>query len=322
MIKIFATLLISIQFLFVSGCSYTDFSLFKYKYNKSYTNINENHTRYLTYCNNMNYINDYNNHSTGLLLGENQFADMTNKEYNQQRSLRIVNNTDTYKRLNYTSVPDNMDWRKYGKVTPIKDQGQCGSCWAFSAIESLESANAIHGESRELYNLSEQQLVDCSGEYGNDGCGGGLMVNAFKYIVNNGICLNKTYPYVATDGTCKKCPSVLSIRGYFNVVPNDEAQLKMAVINNPVSVAIDASDPTFQFYKSGIYNISNCGNELDHAVLAIGFGRDDVYKLDYWIVRNSWGLSWGDSGYIYMRRNTNDNEGMCGIAMEPSFPIV
>jgi C1A family cysteine protease len=190
-------------------------------------------------------------------------------------------------------------------------------------VASLESVNAIHGN-HHLYNLSEQELVDCSTSYGNFGCGGGLMDNAFKFMMKSGVALYTEYPYNASDGSCNKseCKSMVNVTGYSDVPQNNETQLMMAVSKNPVSVAIDASDPTFQFYKSGVYNVSDCYNQLDHGVTAVGYGRDEVYNVDYWIVKNSWNVSWGNDGYIYMLRNYEQPEGMCGIAMDASYPLV
>ena len=184
--------------------------------------------------------------------------------------------------------------------------------------------NAIHSDRHKLYNLSEQELVDCSTDYGNYGCGGGLMDNAFKYMMKYGIALETTYPYNANDNSCdfNETKPVVNVSKYYDVPINNEQQLMYAVVGNPVSVAIDAGDPSFQFYKSGVYNISDCGNQLDHGVTVVGYGRDDIYKLDYWIVKNSWNVDWGYDGYIYMRRNHEDPQGMCGIAMDPSYPVV
>lgn len=309
----------------IERCSQDEFSIYKDRYNKTY-NENEEHNRFEQFCNNLNYIKDFNDDDQNTIkLGINKFADLSNAEF---KSLNTLSSRQYVKRneevLNPKHVPNSLDWRDMGMVTPVKDQAQCGSCWAFSAIAALESSNAIHGKDHKLYNLSEQELVDCSDDYGNMGCGGGLMDSAFEYMMKYGVESENSYPYTATDGSCNysKSKVIVNVSRFIDVPKNNEKQLMYAVLGNPVSVAIDASDPSFQFYKSGIYNITNCGNELDHGVTVVGYGRDLIYKLDYWIIKNSWNTDWGYDGYIYMRRNHEDVEGMCGIAMDPSYPVV
>jgi KDEL-tailed cysteine endopeptidase len=306
----------------VSGCTMGDFDNFKQVYNKTYFNDTINSNRYDIYCKNVNYITDFNKQNNSFVLGINKFTDLTNEEFNSRN--RYIPSSKkanlNYKLITATSVPKSLDWRDYNKVTTIKDQGQCGSCWAFSAIGSLEGVNAI--STGNLYNLSEQELVDCSTT--NNGCGGGFMDNAFKYMMENGSCLYDKYPYIGSDGKCtaNKCKSVVNVSHYIDVLPNSETQLLYSLLRNPISVAIDASDGSFQFYKHGIYNFTNASPQLDHGVVLVGFGRDTIYNMEYWIVKNSWGVDWGDSGYIYMLRNIDSDHGMCGIAMDPSYPVV
>ena len=164
-------------------------------------------------------------------------------------------------------------------------------------------------------------LTDCSRNYGNNGCRGGLMDNAFKYVIDNdGLCTEKEYPYIGNDSICleNQCNSVVKIKSYTDVRPNDETILKGAVSVGPVSVAIQANVSSFQFYKSGIYQDPECGDQLDHGVLVVGYGSTNN-GTDYWIVKNSWGEDWGNKGYIWMARNRNNS---CGIASKPSYPIV
>ena len=214
-------------------------------------------------------------------------------------------------------LPSEVYWTAKGAVTDIKDQGQFGSCWSFSTTGSVESAYFL--STGKLDSFSEQQLVDCSSSYGNQGCNGGLMDDAFNYIKDNGICLEKDYPYEGSDGKCKKCKTVTKINSFVDVPVNDEQALQQAVSIQPVSVAIEADQSSFQFYSSGVMSAS-CGTNLDHGVLVVGYGT--LNGKDYWKIKNSWGANWGDSGYILLARNVKDSAGQCGITMMASYPII
>ena len=260
----------------------------------------------------------------GFTLGMNEYADLDGAEFskifNGYRSGHRSNSTKVFHATPRASAPTSVDWRTKGIVTGIKNQGQCGSCWAFSTTGSLEGQHAL--KTGTLVSLSEQNLVDCSQAEGNEGCNGGLMDNAFKYIIkNNGIDTEASYPYVARDEKCRFNAANVGAteKSYTDVAHEDENALTTAIATiGPISVAIDASHASFQMYSSGVYYEPDCSQTaLDHGVLAVGYGTDG--GQDMYIVKNSWGTSWGMQGYIYMSRNRDNN---CGIATEASYPEV
>ena len=235
-------------------------------------------------------------------------------------------------------LPDSVDWREHGAVTPVKNQGKCGSCWSFSATGAMEGAWAI--ATGNLTSLSEQQLMDCSYGYGNQGCNGGIMDKAFLYASSHGMCTETEDPYEAESsrGQCSRlevgapgqsptgaspssdCEPEVFMDGCMDVEPTNEVELQAAVAHQPVAVAIEADRAAFQLYAGGIITSPSCGTQLDHGVLVVGYGTEDGQK--YWIVKNSWGPDWGENGYVRIARsNATDSPGICGIAMQPSFPI-
>jgi len=299
---------------------------------KQYNALGEKDRRFEIFKDNLRFVDEHNAAADGgehsFRLGMNKFADLTNEEYRSrylgvkpggERPKRTAVRSDRYKLKEGDSLPDSIDWRAKGAVAPVKDQGSCGSCWAFSAIASVEGINKI--VTGDLILLSEQELMDCDRSY-NEGCNGGLMDYAFEFIINNGgIDTEADYPYKEKDGRCdtyRKNAKVVSIDAYEDVPENDEQALKKAVANQPVSIAIEASGRAFQLYQSGIFT-GRCGTQLDHGVVAVGYGTEN--GKDYWIVRNSWGAEWGEVGYLRMERNIADKVGKCGIAIEPSYPI-
>lgn len=299
------------------------FSEWMHKHGKSYS-AQEFHGRFRTWKQNMHFIENFQgSHEVAM----NEFGDLSSEEfgriYNGFRAPAVFAQVVAEERaVDTVSLPSSVDWRTKGAVTGVKNQGQCGSCWSFSTTGSTEGAHAISTGS--LVSLSEQNLVDCSGSYGNNGCNGGLMDNAFQYIINNnGIDTESCYPYTASQGTCQYSTSCIgaTLSSYQDVTSGSESALQTAVANvGPISVAIDAGQSSFQFYSGGVYSDSGCGNQpsdLDHGVLVVGYGTSN--GQDFWWVKNSWGNSWGLSGYIMMARNDNN---MCGIATMPSYPIV
>jgi len=260
----------------------------------------------------------------------NSFADMTNEEF-RFKMMGYLNDASTAfgspNRSPYlvtATPPDTQDWRQTNPnpVTAVKNQGQCGSCWAFSTTGSTEGATSL-AQSKVAVGLSEQNLMDCSKRQGNLGCSGGLMDQAFEYIISNGgIDTEASYPYTAKNGkVCKYSArnKGASISSYKDIIKGSESDLQNAVgLIGPVSIAIDASHNSFQFYSSGVYNEPRCSStQLDHGVLAVGYGVDN--GTDYWLVKNSWGTDWGMQGYIEMSRNANNQ---CGVATAASYPIV
>ncbi|XP_058081839.1 cysteine proteinase mucunain-like [Magnolia sinica] len=294
---------------------------------KASNGLDEREKRFEIFKDNVQYVDEHNAGNSTFKLGLNRFADLTNEEF---RSMYLGTRTDSKRRFSKPKsdrylyrqgdkLPESVDWRTKGAVAPVKNQGSCGSCWAFSTIAAVEGINKIVTDN--LISLSEQELVDCDTSY-NQGCNGGLMDYAFQFIINNGgIDTEEDYPYKANDGRCdanRKNAHVVTIDGYEDVPVNDEKALQKAVVNQPISVAIEAGGRAFQLYQSGVFT-GRCGTELDHGVAAVGYGTEN--GVDYWIVKNSWGKSWGEDGYLRMERNIAAKSGKCGIAMEASYPI-
>ncbi|PON85243.1 Cyseine protease [Trema orientale] len=292
--------------------------------------LDEKHKRFNVFKENVKHVHNTNKKDKPYKLKLNKFADMTNHEFRSTYADSKIKHHRMFRGSQHgtvkfmyekvDSVPASVDWRKKGAVNAVKDQGNCGSCWAFSTVAAVEGINKI--KTNMLVSLSEQELVDCDNEQ-NQGCNGGLMEYAFEYIKKRGGLTTETYyPYKAEDGSCdasKENSPAVSIDGHENVPENDEDALQKAVANQPVSVAIDAGSSDFQFYSEGVFN-GYCGTELNHGVAVVGYGTT-LDGTKYWIVRNSWGPEWGEKGYIRMQRHVSDKEGLCGIAMEASYPI-
>lgn len=329
--KVIAFLLCGVALVACNPAGHQQWEDYKKAFGKSYASQAEDRYRKSIYDQNQKFVDEHNlRFEQGLVtfdLEMNQFADMTTEEFTSKMNgfnmeaerSRSRNNLFTYESLQ--PVGDSVDWRDKGAVTPVKNQADCGSCWAFSTTGSLEGQHFL--KDNKLVSLSEQNLVDCSQDFGNMGCHGGLMDNAFKYIKsNNGIDTEESYPYEAQDGKCRFNAANVgaTVTGFVDIAEGDEKALQQAVSSiGPISVAIDASRTSFSLYKSGVYYEEDCSSTaLDHGVLAVGYGNDKQGG-DYWLVKNSWGGDWGDEGYIKMARNKDNN---CGIATIASYPLV
>lgn len=311
----------------MNGTEVLNFSEWVANHNKHYVGLSELNYRREVYQTNVDKILEHNAANHSWTMGLNKFADLTAEEFKARYTggfsgASKVKQNHTYKHSGNlrtpSTLPESIDWREQGAVTPVKNQQQCGSCWSFSTTGSVEGAWFI--AKGELVNLSEQQLVDCSTAEGNQGCNGGMMDYAFQYIINNkGITTEVEYPYTATGpNECQATgkPVAATLTSYTDVPTNSDMSLATAVAQQPVSVAIEADQAAFQFYTGGIMT-ATCGTNLDHGVLVVG------YTSDAWIVKNSWGPDWGDQGYIQLGRGTQFGaSGQCGILEVPSFPNV
>ncbi|XP_026666042.2 ervatamin-B-like isoform X2 [Phoenix dactylifera] len=290
-----------------------------------YTDAAEKERRFQIFRDSYEYIKSVNRAGDRKYkLGLNQFADLTNGEFKASRlafkPMPTASTTGSFQYANLTDVPNSMDWRTRGAVTPVKNQGSCGCFWAFSSVAAIEAITQI--KTGNLVSLSEQQLVDCDVNDGNQGCDGGLMTRAFQYVIDNGgITTEDNYPYMAANGTCdtnKTSSSAATISGYESVPANNESSLLQAVANRPVSVGIDGSGQDFRHYSSGIFT-GPCETEMTHAVTAVGYGIAED-GTEYWLVKNSWGTTWGETGYMRIQRDVGAPEGLCGMAKLASYP--
>lgn len=362
--RAFFLIFVNLSLVLGSGL-YEKFQDWKNQYSIVVSDNNEDHM-YSNWVENHKYIEEMNSRNLTYKLGHNEFSGMSSEEFKEHfllsehytgfidnvnkirkevKEIRCVvdcihedeNNMEKitcvkgcFEEKDLLGVPESVNWVEKGAVTPVKNQGQCGSCWSFSTTGALEGAYFI--KNGKLLSFSEQELVDCDNfkNGGKDhGCNGGLMDNAFKWIEkNDGLCLEEDYQYVSgetkTAGTCDKSCSPVEgsvIIDYYDVPPSSDSDMMYALSKQPVSVAIQADQKDFQLYKSGVFT-GECGTKLDHGVLLVGYGSEE--NGDYYLLKNSWGETWGDGGYIKLGRGSefNSGNGQCGVLMQGSYPEV
>ncbi|XP_045540360.1 digestive cysteine proteinase 1 [Papilio machaon] len=309
----------------------SEFDRFKTKHNKKYASEIEHVKRLNIFRQNLRYIHSNNRARRGFTLAVNHLADWAEDELSALRGRRYSGPNPLGLQFPYgeteleemsVKLPPEFDWRLFGAVTPVKDQSVCGSCWSFGTVGAVEGALFLHNGGH-LVRLSQQTLIDCSWGYGNNGCDGGEDFRAYQWIMKHGLPTEEDYgDYLGQDGYCHvdNVTLVTSIKGWVNVTTNNENALRLAIFKHgPISVAIDASHKSFSFYSHGVYYEPKCKNkidELDHAVLAVGYGVLNGQK--YWLVKNSWSNLWGNDGYVLMSSRDNN----CGVETAPTYVLI
>ncbi|CDW72368.1 UNKNOWN [Stylonychia lemnae] len=311
----------------------TAFNDFINKHSKNYLTKEEYRARLNIFQTNYNIILKNNEVNKDYKLDTNQFADLSDEEFQKRLGFRASQFDDdeddelfrgeeqqNVENLKADPMPQSIDWRTQGAVSAIKNQGSCGGCYAFSSADAMEGAYAL--KNGQLQVFSPQQIIDCSTGYGNAGCGGGLMTNSFNYLKTAKIMTMSSYPYVGNQQQCRYSSSkgVVGVTSFVSVTKNSPSALKQAIQVQPVSIAVAAAGSTFRLYKSGIITSSACGTSLDHAVLLVGYGSQNGQS--YWIVKNSWGTTWGESGYVRILDDGKNGAGICGMLQMSSYPKI
>ena len=297
----------------------TEFLNFKKEYGKLYSSTEEHNYRFAVFNENLEKIALHNAKNLPWTLGVNQFADISEEEFLHKFCGCARDPNARMRRVTpvFGDAPEAIDWREKGAVTPVKNQASCGSCWAFSSTGTVEGAYFVH--SGELISLSEQQLVDCATvpKYENEGCNGGWPWSALDYVKDKGLCTEEDYPYHAKDEECKdnKCKIAVQAAGRIILPQMDEKSLENAVAMHPVSIVLDAS--ALHLYKGGI--ITKCNENINHAVLAVGYDTDAETGMKYWIVKNSWADTWGEKGYFRIEKEAG-GMGRCGLTYSSTYP--
>ncbi|XP_018328843.1 digestive cysteine proteinase 1 [Agrilus planipennis] len=302
-----------------------EFDKFMTKHGKKYQGEKELEERKEVFRQNIRFIHSVNRQNKGFTLSVNHLADKTELEMKALRGRKYSGGYNggapfPYKNIDRTALPSDFDWRIYGAVTPVKDQSVCGSCWSFGTIGAIEGAYFLKTKGK-LVRLSQQALIDCSWGYGNNGCDGGEDFRSYQWMLKHGgVPTEEEYgPYLGQDGYChvQNVSLIAPITGYVNVTPNEINALRLAIVKHgPISVSIDAGHRTFSFYSNGVYYENECHNavdQLDHAVLAVGYGT--LNGKDYWLIKNSWSNYWGNDGYVLMSAENNN----CGVMTTPTY---
>jgi C1A family cysteine protease len=322
------------------------FDYFVSKYKKSYNSIEEYDLRFEIFTENYEFIQEHNKKAElyGFSVGMNKFADLSDEEfadiylseidvpetYEDDQSENPFNSfmkeSATEKAIRDLQIPDSIDWRLLGAVTRVKDQGQCGACWAFSAIAAIEGINYKINKVKDT--LSEEQLLDCArDQYKCNGCDGGYPHGAFQYSMANDLCTDSEYPYTGKAGICHAwyaCSTKNILESYKNVTSSSRQELYSAIAQQPVSVAVDASSKEFRFYSSGIFSIG-CEEEINHAVTAVGYSYESFFffwRNNYILLKNSWSEEWGEKGFMRLSSNNEGGKGMCGVYLYGTYPII
>uniref|UniRef100_A0A453L6F7 Uncharacterized protein n=2 Tax=Triticinae TaxID=1648030 RepID=A0A453L6F7_AEGTS len=312
------------------------------RHGRAYTDAGEKQRRLEVYRKNVELIEEFNSGGRSYTLTDNKFADLTNEEFRAKvlglgapgRAGRRAPRTENFAPVTMpekeidddnSTLPKEVDWRKKGAVVPVKNQGGCGSCWAFAAVAAMEGLN--HIKNGKLVSLSEQELVDCDAEA--VGCAGGFMSWAYEFVMDNhGLTTEASYPYLGVNGVCQTAKlneTTVSIAGYRNVTANSEPDLLRAAAAQPVSVAVDAGGFVWQLYGGGVFS-GPCTAQVNHGVTVVGYGETsaagDEGSGKYWIIKNSWGAGWGEAGYMRLQRDAGMPTGLCGVALLASYPVM